>query len=341
MDKVFLFVFNVFINSFLAFFTVVFLIEGIIFLCRLRQGRFASILRMIPILKLPFDLFWYDFSKWSYSHGINPLTCEEGARTLSVMISWQASIPHHLVLPITSGIQFTVPGNITFTIADLFSQFIPSVLLNGLCLFLLLGSLISLLNQCLCYRRFSTLLNRERRNYFEKDPLPIITSPSLVGSPFVAGFISPTIYIPQNLSQTLSRQEYEAILAHEMEHIRYKDNFTRLLLGIIRSLFWWIPTQWLQKRIEAGQEIGCDRNCKNYGVHPLDLASAICKAAKDSAQAPKQMLAHHLAQHTIQTRLNLLLDGTPARWRGVQWLCCGVAAIAAFFIVFLGRFWTF
>lgn len=78
-----------------------------------------------------------------------------------------------------------------------------------------------------------------------------------------------------NISKT---QNYEAVLAHEIEHIRHKDSLTRLILDFIESIFWWVPTKWLHKRIEEGQEVGCDLKCKKYGIHPNDLASAICKS---------------------------------------------------------------
>jgi hypothetical protein len=53
VDKASFFILNIFLNSFLAFFTVAFLIESVIFLFRIRQGRVAATLRMIPIIKLP------------------------------------------------------------------------------------------------------------------------------------------------------------------------------------------------------------------------------------------------------------------------------------------------
>ena len=77
MDKASFFILNIFLNSFLAFVTVAFLIESIIFLFRIRQGRIAATFRMIPIIKLPLDLCLYDFSRWSYAQGINPLIAKK------------------------------------------------------------------------------------------------------------------------------------------------------------------------------------------------------------------------------------------------------------------------
>ncbi|MBI5346439.1 MAG: M56 family metallopeptidase [Chlamydiae bacterium] len=356
MDKFSFFTLNIFINSFLAFFTALFLIEGIIFLFRIKQGRLAAILRMIPIVKLPLDLFLYDFSRWSFYHGVNPLSCEEGTRRLSVMFGWINSTTEGLFLPITSGIQMTTSENMTFTIADIIGQWINSSFLNSLTLLFLLISLIFLIKTVTKYCHYSVAFhllakdqqckNKKIRNSYlkaslKKSRFKIITSSFFAGSPFVAGFIFPIVYIPTTLFKNLSSKEYEAVLAHEMQHIRHKDNLVRLILDFIGSVFWWVPTKWLQKRIEEGQEIASDLKCKSYGVNPIDLASAICKSAKDSMNSLYPVFARHLAKQQIHQRIDLLLQEKPARFRKMHLLFSCLATGIAFLVIFLGRFWTF
>jgi hypothetical protein len=115
MDKLLFFLLNVFLSSFLTFSTTIFLIEILTFILRVPKGRWASFLRMIPFLKLPLDLFLYDFSRWSFTHSISPLLCEEGSRTLSIFIS---SLSKTFPLPL-SRIEFITKENFSFTIADL------------------------------------------------------------------------------------------------------------------------------------------------------------------------------------------------------------------------------
>jgi len=145
VDKTSFFILNVFLNSFLAFFTAAFLIETVIFIFRMKQGRTSSLLRMIPILKLPLDLCFYDFSRWAYIQGINPLHCEEGTRTLSVLLGWTQPSAHWLHLPLSSAIQFTIPGDLTFTISDVIGYmmnpnhlklFASSLVFLSLCFFI-------------------------------------------------------------------------------------------------------------------------------------------------------------------------------------------------------------
>jgi hypothetical protein len=203
---------NVFINSLLVFFTAVFLIEGIIFLFRIPQGSVAAFLRTVPIFKLPFDLCLYDFSRWSYPKGINPFDCAEGTRTLSIMIGRLNEETDWLFLPINSGIQFTVPGNLTFTLADILGYSIESKALNIFTLFFIITSVVLLSRKLIHYYQSISSLHalaktahstpRKTRNctlasYLKNYPWPILTSSTLKGSPFVAGFISYKVYLPE------------------------------------------------------------------------------------------------------------------------------------------------
>lgn len=349
MDKTSFFILNIFLNSFLAFFTVVLLIEGVILLFRVRQGRVAALLRMIPILKLPFDLLLYDFSRWSYVHGINPLLCEEGTRSLSIIFGWMHSVT-------AASIQLTTPGNLTFTLADVIGhQISPLYLKTFTALFIPLSIGFVVRKLILYYRSQITLhalaknsqpLNRKIRNpslsfYLKESPLQILTSPRLSGSPFVAGFISSIIYIPKSLSQKLSNKEYAAVLAHEIEHILHRDSWIRLFLDFIGTLFWWIPTKWLRNRIEEGQEVGCDLKCKKYGVNPTDLASAVCKSARHSKTPPNNSFMHHLTKHTLFKRLHVLLEPPSLRFKKIRFVCTWLSLGFAFLTIFLGRFWMF
>lgn len=356
MDKISFFILNVFLNSFLMFFTAVLLIEGIIFLLRTPQGRVAAFLRIVPIFKLPFDLCLYDFSRWSYAKGINPFDCEEGTRTLSVMFGWINEVTDWFFLSINSGIQFTVPGNMTFTLADILGYSIESKVLNIFALFFIMTSAVLLCRKFIEYyqaikslnslKKNAQSINRKTRNftinsYLKNYRLQILTSSSLGGSPFVAGLTSYNIYVPKQLSKALSRREYEAVLAHEIEHIRHKDSLVRLILDLIESIFWWVPTKWLHKRIEEGQEVGCDLKCQKYGIHRNDLVSAICKSVRHSINTPTHIFAHHLTKNTVYKRIDILLKPKSMRFRKVSYLCSALAIGIAFLLVLLGRFWIF
>jgi beta-lactamase regulating signal transducer with metallopeptidase domain len=311
---------------------------------------------MIPIFKLPFDLCLYDFSRWSYAKGINPFHCEEGTRTLYVMAGWINEASDWFFLPSISGIQFTVPGNMTFTLADILGYSIEAKILNTLALFFIIISAVLLCRKFINYHqsmkylnslaKMSTSTNRKTKNftiasYLKKYRLQILTSSSLRGSPFVAGLISYNVYISEQLSNNLSIREYESVLAHEIEHIRHKDSLVRLILDSIESFFWWVPTKWLHKRIEESQEVGCDLKCIKYGINPNDLASAICKSVRHSIHTPTHIFAHHLTKNTFYKRVDILLKPKSIPYKRMCYVCSTLAIGVALFFILLGRFWIF
>lgn len=355
MDKIAFFILNIFLNSFLAFLTAVLLIEGLLFLFRVPQGRAAAILRMIPILKLPIDLFLYDFSKWSYGQGINPLNCAEGTRELTAMCGLGVDKGWPLLFT-NSSIQLTVFKDWTFTIADVVGYSVDSLVVKVFAWVFVVFTFGMALRRLYHYYRswiaLDSLLQNSKplckkmrnstlQSFMETCGVQILTSPTHKGSPFVAGLTSSTIYIPTDLVKHLSRREYEAVLAHEMEHVRYKDSLVRLFLDFIGSIFWWIPTKWLRHRIETGQEIGCDRKCEAYGINMSVLASAICKSAKYSIANSKQFFAHHLTKHAVLKRVQVLLQPTSTRFKKTRRMLTCLAIGIAFSIILLGRFWVF
>ena len=357
MTKFSFFILNICINSFLSFATTVLLIESLIFIFRVKQGRGASFLRMISIIKLPVDLCLYDFSRWSYTHGINPLLCEKGSRTLSVHFGWCDSLIDWFRMPFASGIQMKTTENMTFTLADILGYYINPFTLNVLCfVFLLftLGFLVKTTINCACFfqklRRWQEtsiqgkkkIRNFRLKQLFKNGKLRLTTTTLYFNSPFVAGFITPIIYFPAALEKALSRREYEAVLAHEYEHMKYKDNIVRLLLHWIGTLFWWVPTTGLLKCIEEGQEIGCDLKCGHYAIHSLDLASAICKSTRVLGASPNHSAyCYHLAHHTLPKRINLLVQNKPARFKYFRLSLFILTIGLAFLMILFGRFWIF
>lgn len=357
MDKFAFLALNIALNSLLAFLTTWLLIELLVKAFRIKPGRTASNLRMIPLLKLAVDPFMYNYSLWGYSQGINPLQCEEGSRTLSMAFGAFYPYPPFFY----SGIQLHLPGELTFTLADVLGHLLPALALRCFAILFALTTVTILINQLRRYFKCSRQILDLKQSHaglgkqcrrirnskllacMKRHAIEIYDSPSLHGSPFVIGFLSHRIFIPKEID--LSRKEYEAVLAHEMEHIRHKDSLIKWLLSAICTIFWWIPTLWLQNRIESGQELGCDLRCKKYGVNPIDLAAAICKVAKQSNNGVfsgvNPQFALHLTKHPVQTRIEALLMLAPPTSTKVRFILTALAVNVAFFGIFLGRYWIF
>ena len=54
----------------------------------------------------------------------------------------------------------------------------------------------------------------------------------------------PRVFLPAALFERLDGAAQEAILAHELAHVRRGDHWVRLLEAVITTLFWWHPVVW-------------------------------------------------------------------------------------------------
>jgi beta-lactamase regulating signal transducer with metallopeptidase domain/tetratricopeptide (TPR) repeat protein len=105
-------------------------------------------------------------------------------------------------------------------------------------------------------------------------PVQILVS-NLADGPGVAGWIRPVIFLPAAAVTGLSPLQLEAILAHEIAHIRRHDYLVNLLqLGAETLLFYHPVVWWLSARIRLEREYCCD-----------DLAVVCCQDALCYARA--------------------------------------------------------
>jgi beta-lactamase regulating signal transducer with metallopeptidase domain len=80
-----------------------------------------------------------------------------------------------------------------------------------------------------------------------------------VAVPAVIGFFRPVVLIPVRALTGLSTEQLEALVAHELGHIRRFDVAVNFLQVIAETLFFFHPAVWwLNKRIRADREDCCD-----------------------------------------------------------------------------------
>jgi beta-lactamase regulating signal transducer with metallopeptidase domain len=69
----------------------------------------------------------------------------------------------------------------------------------------------------------------------------------------------PVLLLPQALVSQLNRDELDALLAHEIAHVRRRDHWVRLVEIAATALFWWYPvTWWTRRALRRAEERCCD-----------------------------------------------------------------------------------
>jgi len=81
----------------------------------------------------------------------------------------------------------------------------------------------------------------------------------LIYAPMVMGFFKPVILFPIGLVNNLSVKEVEAIIAHEMAHIKRHDYFFNIIQSFVEVAFYYHPAIWyISNTIRNERENCCD-----------------------------------------------------------------------------------
>jgi beta-lactamase regulating signal transducer with metallopeptidase domain len=80
-----------------------------------------------------------------------------------------------------------------------------------------------------------------------------------IETPMMIGFFKPVILLPLATINHLSVQQFEAILLHELAHVRRNDYLLNLLQSILDTILFFNPfTWWITKYIRRERERSCD-----------------------------------------------------------------------------------
>jgi bla regulator protein blaR1 len=103
----------------------------------------------------------------------------------------------------------------------------------------------------------------------------------IVKSPVTIGYIKPIILLPVASLNHLSVQQVEAVLLHELSHIRRYDYLVNLVISIIHTVLYFNPfVKQFLKTIEAERENCCDAQVLEFGYDRVSYASALLTLEK-------------------------------------------------------------
>jgi bla regulator protein BlaR1 len=112
----------------------------------------------------------------------------------------------------------------------------------------------------------------------------IVYLSQLVKSPVTVGYLKPIILLPVASMNHLSTQQVEAILLHELSHIRRYDYLVNFMISIISTFLYFNPfMKQFMKTIEEERENCCDQLVLQFGYDKVGYASALLMLEKMSA----------------------------------------------------------
>jgi beta-lactamase regulating signal transducer with metallopeptidase domain len=120
-----------------------------------------------------------------------------------------------------------------------------------------------------------------------------------IAGPLTVGVIRPLILLPITALTSLSPEQLEVVLAHELAHIRRADYFWNILQTMIETLFFFHPAVWwLSHRLREQRELCCDDIAVETCHDPATYATALLRLEE---------------QRKTHLHLAMALDGNQSR----------------------------
>lgn len=106
-------------------------------------------------------------------------------------------------------------------------------------------------------------------------PVTLLES-ALAKSPVVIGFFKPVILMPLSLLSNFSPEQVEAILRHELAHIRRNDYIVNMIQSVAEIIFFFNPSVWwISSLIRDEREHCCDELAVNGNMNKRVFVEAL------------------------------------------------------------------
>ena len=146
-----------------------------------------------------------------------------------------------------------------------------------------------------------------------------------VSVPTVIGWLKPVVLLPTSALAGLAPNQMEAILAHELAHIRRHDYIVNLFQTVVETLLFYHPAVWwLSRRIRAERENCCDDLAVSLCGDPVAYAAALAELEGLRSTTGELVLA--ATGGSLLQRVRRLLGVPTHAGRAPGWLAAGRGA---------------
>ncbi|HWI24642.1 MAG TPA: M56 family metallopeptidase [Lysobacter sp.] len=161
---------------------------------------------------------------------------------------------------------------------------------------------------------------------------------SVLDSPVAAGWLRPVVLLPTAVAIRMPVELVEALLAHELAHIRRHDYLVNLLQNLVEALLFYHPVVWwLSHRVRAEREHIADAMAAEAIGDPRRLARAL-SALSELAPTPRAYPQPAPAAHggPLMSRIQKLLRPDQPRLHAGR-VALPVLGVAAACIAFIAQ----
>ncbi len=134
-------------------------------------------------------------------------------------------------------------------------------------------------------------------------------------APFVMGVLRPMLVLSRR--QFVRPDELEAVVLHEVAHLRRGDLMVRYVQWLAGTLmFFWPVVAWVNRRIDLAREHACDEWALRHGrLSAGEYARCLLRALQpaESRRAIYRPAAMAVNLRTIERRIDMILDAAQGR----------------------------
>jgi beta-lactamase regulating signal transducer with metallopeptidase domain len=159
-----------------------------------------------------------------------------------------------------------------------------------------------------------------------------------IQGPLTIGIVRPLIIVPVSALMALSPEQLEAVLAHELAHVRRADYLWNLIQTMVETLLFFHPAVWwLGRRLRQQRELCCDDVAVQSCADPVVYATALLRLEERRSQRLSLAMAldGHRPWSGLSLRIARILGETNGEKGPRELVPIPLAAICAVFLLVL------
>jgi beta-lactamase regulating signal transducer with metallopeptidase domain len=136
----------------------------------------------------------------------------------------------------------------------------------------------------------------------------------VVRVPAAIGYFRPRVVLPRWAFDEVPPAELNAILLHELAHLRRWDDWTNLAQKVIKAVFFFHPAVWyIESRLALEREMACDDVVLQSNYNPRAYAASLVGLAEKSFLRRGVQLAQAAVSHVAHLKLRIVEILQPER----------------------------
>ena len=157
-------------------------------------------------------------------------------------------------------------------------------------------------------------------------PIVSVWQSSLIQIPVVVGYFKPVILLPVSVMTELPVKQIEAILAHELAHVKRFDYVVNILQTVVETVFFYHPAVWwLSRQIRIEREHCCDDDVVRILDNRRDYGQALL--AMTEMKSRGGVLAVGAGGSSLLARVRRLCGIEPMQRSWSKFIACSLVLL--------------